>query len=98
MNSEPLVSIVIPSYNRGNMVANAIQSALDQTYPNKEIIVIDDGSTDHTEEVVKSFADVRYILQDHAGQAAARNNGWKHSNGKYIATLDSDDVWYSGFL
>lgn len=98
MNAEPLVSIVIPTYNRAHIVIEAIKSAIAQTYPNKEIIVVDDGSTDGTETVVKSFPQVKYIFQNHSGQAVARNNGWKNSKGKYFSTLDSDDVWQPTFL
>lgn len=98
MNHKPLVSVIIPTFNRANMVAAAIQSVLDQTYPNKEIIVVDDGSTDETKKVVQSFPEVNYVLQKHSGQAAARNNGWKRSKGIYISTLDSDDVWHPAFL
>lgn len=98
MSLKPLVSVIIPTFNRAGMVAAAIQSALDQSYPNKEIIVVDDGSVDNTKEVVQSFPEVRYIVQAHAGQAAARNQGWKHSTGTYIATLDSDDMWRPSFL
>lgn len=98
MSNRPLVSIVIPTYNRGNIIAKAINSVLNQTYPNIEIIVVDDGSTDNSEEIIKSFHGVNYILQPHAGQAAARTNGWKNSNGIYLSTLDSDDVWQPNFL
>jgi glycosyltransferase involved in cell wall biosynthesis len=98
MSLKPLVSVIIPTYNRASMLASAIQSALDQSYPNKEIIVVDDGSVDNTNEIVQFFPEVHYILQDHAGQAAARNKGRRHSNGIYISTLDSDDIWRPGFL
>lgn len=98
MNAEPLVSIVIPTYNRAKIVIDAIQSAIAQTYPYKEIIVVDDGSTDETKTVVTSFPQVKYIFQDHSGQAVARNNGWRNSKGKYFSTLDSDDVWQPDFL
>lgn len=98
MTNPSKVSVIIPTYNRANMVANAIQSAMDQTYQNKEIIVIDDGSTDNTEEIVKSFHGVKYIFQTHRGQASARNNGWRNSAGVYFSTLDSDDVWQPDFL
>jgi glycosyltransferase involved in cell wall biosynthesis len=98
MSFEPLVSIVIPTYNRAAIISRAIQSALDQTYCNREIIVVDDGSSDNTETIVKKFPEVKYIFQNHSGQAAARNNGWKHSSGIYVSTLDSDDVWLPDFL
>lgn len=98
MNTKKLVSVVIPTYNRSYIVANAIRSALEQSYPNKEVIVIDDGSVDNTEEVVKAFPEVTYIRQVHSGQATARNRGWEYSNGIYIATLDSDDTWNPQFL
>ncbi|HYC30147.1 MAG TPA: glycosyltransferase family 2 protein, partial [Chitinophagaceae bacterium] len=98
MNPKPLVSIIIPTYNRASMIEGAIKSALAQTYPNKEIIVVDDGSTDNTAEIVSSFPEVQYILQPHGRQPVARNTGWKHSKGKYLANLDSDDRWYPDFL
>lgn len=98
MNPKSLVSVVIPTYNRAGMIANAIQSVVDQTYPDKEIIVVDDGSTDNTEEIVRGFENVNYVVQIHNGQAAARNKGWNVSNGYYFSTLDSDDVWQPHFL
>jgi glycosyltransferase involved in cell wall biosynthesis len=93
-----MVSIIIPTYNRGQMIGDAIKSALQQTYPNKQVIVVDDDSTDNTRSVVESFPGVMYVHQPHARQAAARNNGWRHSSGKYIANLDSDDRWEPEFL
>jgi glycosyltransferase involved in cell wall biosynthesis len=98
MKHTPQVSIIIPTYNRAGMVAGAIESALGQTYPNKEVIVVDDGSDDETAAIVKNYPSVIYIVQPHAGQAAARNGGWKQAKGTYIATLDSDDVWQDDFL
>ncbi|HYE53795.1 MAG TPA: glycosyltransferase family 2 protein [Chitinophagaceae bacterium] len=98
MNNKPLVSVIIATYNRASMIADAIRSVLDQTYPNKEIIVVDDGSTDNTAEIVRQFEGIDFIVQDHKRQAAARNTGWKRSKGKYIATLDSDDKWNPDFL
>ncbi len=92
----PTVSIIIPTYNRAHLVDRAIQSVLDQTYQDFELIVVDDASTDNTEEVVKSFKDkrIRYIcLQKNKGGAAARNTGIEASNGEYIAFQDSDDEW-----
>lgn len=96
--SRPLVSIIIPTYNRAYQVHQAIESALQQTYPNTEILVVDDGSVDDTAKVVSAYDRVRYIPQVHAGQAVARNNGLKHASGTYIASLDSDDKWEPDFL
>src|SRR5690606_27196225 len=98
MINEPLVSVIIPTYNRADKVGDAIQSVLNQTYSNIQILVIDDGSSDHTSECVTEFPQVEYIQQVHAGQAAARNNGLKKSRGSIIANLDSDDLWEPDFL
>src|SRR5690606_19308537 len=98
MKNAPLVSIIIPTYNRVDKVVDAIKSALNQSYDNVEVLVVDDGSVDVTEQTVLRFPSVRYIKQSHAGQAAARNNGLKHSRGTIIANLDSDDLWDSNFL
>jgi glycosyltransferase involved in cell wall biosynthesis len=78
------------------MVVEAIQSVLDQTYHPHEVIVVDDGSTDNTREIVEAFIDsrVRYIYQNNARQAAARNHGIREANGQYIAFLDSDDLYF----
>lgn len=80
------------------MLADAIRSALAQDYPHKQLIVIDDGSTDETRQLVSAFAGVEYYYQPNQGQAAARNAGLRHSRGEYIASLDSDDIWESNFL
>jgi len=93
-SSLPLVSGIIPCYNRPEYVAQAIESALAQTYPALEIIVVDDGSTDDTPAVLERYADrVRIVRQANAGTAAARNAGIRASSGKYLAWLDSDDTW-----
>ncbi len=93
-----LVSIIIPTYNRAHMVEATIRSAQAQTYPHKQIIVIDDGSTDGTRELIADFEGVEYYYQPNQGQAAARNAGLHHCRGEYLASLDSDDVWDPTFL
>ncbi len=98
MRNSPLVSVIIPVYNRANKVGTAIRSVLDQEYKPIQLIVVDDGSTDHTAEAVRQFPEAEYILQEHAGQGAARNNGLNHAAGTLIATLDSDDFWEPRFL
>jgi glycosyltransferase involved in cell wall biosynthesis len=87
-----LISVIIPSFNRGTFISHAIKSVLAQTYKDYEIIVVDDGSTDNTKEQVEAFGDqVRYIYQENRGPSAARNTGIQHAKGKYIAFCDSDD-------
>lgn len=95
MNTNPLISIIIPTYNKSQYLKEAIESVLNQTYKEIEVIVVDDGSTDNTGEVVKSFDDPRviYFFQKNKGPAAARNSGLRRAKGKYIAFLDSDDLW-----
>ncbi len=88
------VSVVIPAYNSAKYVGNAIESALAQTYPATEIIVVDDGSTDNIAEVVNKYAaPVKLIRQSNGGPGAARNLGVRESNGEWIALLDADDTW-----
>ena len=91
---EPLVSVIIPTYNRADLVAQAVQSVLDQTYEHMETIVVDDGSTDNTPEALKKYQDkINYIYQKRSERSNARNIGFRHSRGNYIAFLDSDDLW-----
>ena len=92
---KPLVSIVIPVYNRRNTVEKAIGSVLDQTYPNIELLVIDDGSADGTFDILERLSSrrIRIIRQAHKGANAARNLGIRESKGEFIAFQDSDDEW-----
>lgn len=95
----PLISVVIPTYNRKNIVLEAIQSVLQQEPKNYEVIVVDDGSTDKTAEYIKSLKlPVRIINKENGGVASARNAGIKNARGRYIALLDSDDIWLPGIL
>lgn len=97
MNS--LVSVIIPTYNRAHYIREAVESVLAQSYKNFEIIVVDDGSTDGTEEVLHPYRDsIRYFYQENQGASAARNLGIKNARGKYIAFLDSDDFWLPEML
>ncbi len=98
MNLGPLVSVIIPTYNRASIVGRAIQSALDQTYKNVEVIVVDDGSTDNTQEILKNFHGIVVVHKENGGQASARNAGLAKAKGSFVASLDSDDVWYPSFL
>jgi glycosyltransferase involved in cell wall biosynthesis len=97
---DPIVSVIIPTYNRAYLIERAIQSVLNQTYHNFEIIIVDDGSTDNTEEVIKKFLKydkrINYIkYEKNKGGSAARNTGIKAARGEYIAFQDSDDEWFS---
>lgn len=88
------VSVVIPTYNRAPYVTMAIESALAQSYQDYEIIVVDDGSTDGTRDVLEPYRDrIRYMYQDNKGVSAARNTGIQEARGEWIAFLDSDDEW-----
>ena len=89
----PAVSVIIPTYNRRELVREAIASVLAQTYSDVELIVVDDGSDDGTAEVVQEFARVRYVYQPNRGVSAARNHGVALSSGALLAFLDSDDLW-----
>lgn len=92
----PTVSVILPTYNRAHLICRAIQSILAQTFGDFELIVVDDGSTDNTEEIVKNFNDkrIKYIkCKENKGASTARNTGIKASKGEYIAFQDSDDEW-----
>ena len=91
----PFVSVIIPTYNGSRFIKETVQSVIGQTYPNIEIIIVDDGSTDNTPDIVKSINDPRliHIRQANSGVSMARNHGIDISHGDYIAFLDHDDVW-----
>jgi glycosyltransferase involved in cell wall biosynthesis len=95
MERNPTVSVVIPSHNMGDILPDAIESVLKQTYKDYEIIVIDDGSEDSTREIVEKYCGmgVRYYYQKNSGVAAARNSGIQRSKGYFVAFLDADDLW-----
>lgn len=93
---ESLVSVVVATYNLARFLPDAIASILSQSYQNIEIIVIDDGSTDNTQHVIKPFLEdsrVQYYYQDNQGQASAKNHGIRMSKGTHVAFLDADDAW-----
>jgi glycosyltransferase involved in cell wall biosynthesis len=99
----PVVSVVIPTYNRANILPRALESALAQTYDHLEVLVVDDGSTDNTAELVAQYAEldnrVRYLRQpQNAGVSAARNRGLREARGDFVAFLDSDDEWFPAKL
>jgi len=89
----PTVSVIIPTYNSAALVTAAIESALAQTLPPSEIIVVDDGSTDDTRQRLSTYC-VRYLHQQNQGVAAARNLGLREATGELIAFLDADDIWH----
>lgn len=91
----PLASVVIPAYNCADYVAEAVQSVLDQAYPEREIIVVNDGSTDGTLEALHGFGNaIRVVDQENTGPAGARNAGLRAATGDYVALLDADDLWF----
>lgn len=92
-SAELSVSVVIPVFNRKCYLPEAIESVFNQSVPPYEVIVVDDGSTDGSAEVIKSFASVRYHFQPNQGVAAARNQGVRLAEGSFFAFLDSDDRW-----
>jgi glycosyltransferase involved in cell wall biosynthesis len=97
MNDQPLVSVVIATYNMGQYLPEAIDSVLAQRWENLEVIVVDDGSTDDTPEKMKRFDDngrVRYLPTENRGQPKAKNRGLKEANGNFIAFCDADDIWH----
>lgn len=95
----PKVSVIIPSYNCEDYIAETIDSILNQTFKDIELIVVDDGSTDRTQEIIASYgAPVRLITQANARVCAARNRGIREAKGEYICLMDHDDYWFPGKL
>jgi len=88
-----LVSVIIPTYNRGWILKEAVESVLNQDYDAFELIVVDDGSTDDTRDILSAYNNITVLDQPNQGVSAARNRGVAHARGSFIAFLDSDDVW-----
>jgi len=98
-NINPLVTVIIPTYNRGWILKEAIDSVLSQDFEDFELIVVDDGSTDNTRDILDGYAcDIIVLRQDNRGVSAARNAGIASASGRFIAFLDSDDLWLPGKL
>jgi len=97
IENENLVSVIIPCYNAEEYIAQAIESVLNQTHKNFELLIINDGSTDNSENIIKKYQQedtrIKYYFQSNQGVSSARNEALKHSSGKIIAFLDSDDAW-----
>jgi len=97
MNSkQPLVSVIIPTYNRGNLLYETVKSVLEQTYSNLELIIVDNHSTDNTDQIIKSFNEprIKYFKNNNYGIISInRNYGIRYSHGDYICFCDSDDLW-----
>ena len=97
---EPLVSVIMPAYNAQKFITEAIQSVLSQTYRNFELVVVDDGSTDGTKDIVFSFKDerIKYFYHENSGLAATHNTGIRNSKGLFLVKLDSDDMMTADFI
>lgn len=96
MQNKPLISVIIPTYNRGRLILDSVNSVLNQTYKNIELIVVDDCSTDDTKKIIESIKDfrIKYVkLEKKSGACVARNRGIEKSTGEFIAFNDSDDLW-----
>ncbi len=96
----PFFSIIIPTYNREKMIGRAIESVLNQSFADWELIIVDDGSRDNTKAVVEQYSDerIKYIYQENAERSAARNNGISKATGEYMCFLDSDDYYQENRL
>jgi glycosyltransferase involved in cell wall biosynthesis len=93
MTNNPLISVMMPTYNNAKYIKQAIESIYAQKYDNIEIVVVDDGSTDNTKEVLKQYKNIKYFYIEHKGISFARNTALSNSKGEYIAFCDSDDYW-----
>ena len=96
VENNPLISVIIPTYNRGPLLKETLDSVLAQSCGNYEVIIVDDGSTDETRSLVESYPEynpLRYIYQENKGVAEARNTGVRNSLGEFVAFCDSDDLW-----
>src|SRR5713226_9622239 len=99
-DSTPLISVVICTRNRAQLLERALASVADQEFARTdyEILVVDNGSTDRTQEVVKQFPDARYLYEGEAGLCIARNAGWREAKGRYVAFFDDDATALPGWL
>lgn len=95
MLSNPIFSVIVPTYNREKIIKRAINSIVNQTFVNFELIIVDDGSTDETKRIVEAYEDerIKYVYKENGGQNSALNRGLEVAIGKYIAFCDSDDEW-----
>lgn len=94
MNANPTITAVIPAFNSAAYIKDAVESIRAQTFPINEIIIVDDGSTDNTKDIIRTLGDdIHYIFQDNAGPSAARNRGIREASSELIAFLDADDQW-----
>ncbi len=92
--TDTLISVIIPCYNREGFIGEAIQSVLNQRCHPVEVVVVDDGSTDHSKKIIEQFGNpVRYVFQENRGPSSARNTGLRHVNGEFVGFLDADDLW-----
>jgi len=99
INTTPLVSVIVPTYNSGKYIKETLESVFSQTYSNIEVIVVDDGSADDTKEVLEPYMrQIKYIHKGNGGPASARNRGIREASGEFIAFLDADDLWLPGKL
>ncbi len=98
--SEPRVSVLVTTFNRAAYLLEAVNSALNQTFRELEVIIVDDGSTDNSADLVRGLRDsrVRYLYQTHRGVSAALNTAWRVARGEFIGRLDSDDAWLPNLL